>query len=207
MGIAATRGPLALLLAALLALALAAGCGGGEDSGDGSSSAAEARVQQAEADAAVRERNEEVREEFRRRQQAAAPTEEEQEAKRATTSFYAILDEDEGGKNRTTIDSAAFCELMSEPAREQTVAYARQASGEAKDWDCEQAIELLVLRSKQTGGFESAQQAEVIGVNAEGDRATASVRFGKGPVTSIALVKEDGEWKLGASPAGGDSAD
>jgi hypothetical protein len=202
MGIAATRGALALLLLALFALAFA-GCGGGEDSDDGSPSADEARAQQAEANAEVRERNEKVREEFRQRQQAAAPTEEEQKAKRATTSFYEILDEDEGGKNRTTIDSAAFCELMSEGAREQTVAYAKQASGEAKEWDCEQAIELLVLRSKQTGGFKSAQQAEVIGINAEGDRATASVRFGNGPVTSISLVKEDGEWKLGASPAGG----
>jgi len=37
----------------------------------------------------------------------------------------------------------------------------------------------------------------VIGVNAEGDRATGWMRFGKGSVTSMPLVREAGEWKLG----------
>ena len=40
-------------------------------------------------------------------------------------------------------------------------------------------------------------------MNVDGDRATASVRFGgKGPISTVALVKEDGEWKLAASPSG-----
>ncbi|MEX2447899.1 MAG: hypothetical protein WD404_04045 [Solirubrobacterales bacterium] len=198
------RAPLALLLAAALALGVMA-CGGDDDgSGAGAgSSAEEVEAKQAEADAEVRERNERVREEFRERQAAAAPSEEEQEAKRTATGFYEILGEERGGGEETTFDSAAFCELMSEQAREETVAFAKQASGEDKDWDCEAAIELLVLRAKQTGGFKAARQAKVLGVNAEGDRATATVRFGKGPATSISLVKEDGEWKLGSSLAGG----
>ena len=210
-------GRLAVFAAFALALTLGfAACGGGDGGGapgsgsggdgapsDSSPSAEEAREKQEEADAEVRERNAEVRKEYRERQRAAAPTEQEVEAKASTEAFYEILGDDEGGKKRTTIDSAAFCELMTEQARRQTADYARQASGEAKDWDCERAIELLVLRAKQTGGFKHVRQAEVVGVNAEGDRATASVRFGKGPITSIALVREDGEWKLAASPSSG----
>lgn len=59
---------------------------------------------------------------------------------------------------------------------------------------------MLVRRFKQAGGFERVRQAEVVGVNAEGDRAT--VRFGRGPLTTIPLVREDGEWKLGSSIPG-----
>ena len=52
----------------------------------------------------------------------------------------------------------------------------------------------------------AARNAKIGAVNAEGDRATATVRFGKGaPLTSIPLVKEDGEWKLGSS-AGSEQA-
>jgi len=195
------RSPSTATLAAL-ALSFAA-CGGEDGGGSSAGSAAEVEARQAEADAEVRRRNEQVREEYRERKEAAAPTPEEREAEDTTQRFYEILGDDEGGKRRTTIDATAFCELMSEQARQQTADYARQASGEAGDWDCEKAIELLVLRSKQTGGFKQVRKAEVIGVNAEGDRATASVRFGKGPIASIPLVREDGEWKLAASPAGG----
>jgi uncharacterized protein HemX len=194
MGKARQRALPALL--AVLALAFGVAACGGDDEGDSSASDA---ATQAEADAELRERNEQVRKEFRERQKAAAPTPEEREAKRTADDFYEILGKDEGGAKKTTIDSAAFCDLMSEEARQQTVAYAKQASGEAKDWTCAEAIELLVLRSKQTGGFKQARQAKVVGVNAEGDRATASIRFGNGPVTSVSLVKEDGEWRLGSS--------
>lgn len=204
-----------LAAAALIALSLAlAACGGEEEGGSGAGpSAQEVEERQAEADAEVRERNERVHREYRERQQAAAPSEEEEEARRAVSSFYETLggegeggggeSGERGGGKAVPVDAESFCDLMSEAAIEQTIAYARQASGEAKDWDCEKAIELLVLRSKQTGGFKRAQKAKVVGVNAEGDRATASVRFGKGPIAAIPLVREDGEWKLAASPAGG----
>jgi hypothetical protein len=190
-----------LALLAVLALALGVvACGGGDDAGGDSASSGGAGEGASAAEA--RERNEEARREHRERQEAAAPSPEEREAKQTAEGFYEVLAADKGGKRRTTIDSERFCELMSAEARRQTVDYARQASGEARQWNCEAAIELLVLRSKQTGGFKRAQQAEVIGVNAEGDRATATIRFGKGPATSVSLVKEDGEWKLGSSPAG-----
>ena len=196
----------ALLATVALALVLGvAACGDDDGSGSAGSEnssppAEEVKEKQSEADAEVRARNERVRREYRERQEAAAPTPEEREAEETTESFYEILASDEGGKRRTTIDSDAFCELMSVRAIDETVRYARQATGEAKDWDCESAIELLVLRSKQTGSFKRAQRAEILGVNAEGDRATATIRFGKGPATSVSLVKEDGEWKLASTP-------
>jgi hypothetical protein len=182
-------------------------CGGGGDSSTSpaADSAAEASAaKQAQADAEVKAQNEAVREEQQRRQAAEAPTPEETEAKETATDFYAVLDEDKakGNPNRTTIDSASFCELMSEQAVEQTIEYAKVASGVAQEWDCEAAVELLVVRSKKAGAFESVRGAEVLGVNAEGDKATATVRFGSGPATALPMVKEDGEWKLAATPVG-----
>ncbi len=98
------------------------------------------------------------------------------------------------------------CDLMSEKAQRQTVTYAKRSAGLADvEWTCEKAAGLLLRRAGQAkGGLKRSLQAEVVGVNADGDRATATVRFGKeGPTTSIALVKEDGKWKLAASPSGG----
>ena len=72
------------------------------------------------------------------------------------------------------------------------------------NWTCEKATGLLLRRARQSGGLKRSLRARVVGVNVEGDRATASVRFGgKGPISSVPLVKEDGEWKLAASPSGG----
>ncbi len=186
---------LLLLPALLVALALGS-CGGGEDEGQGQ--AADEQAAQAESEA----QNEQVQREYEERRQAEAPSEEEEEAKQVTSRFYAILAKERAPRNpnRSMIDSAAFCELMSEEAQKQTIHYAKVSSGIAQEWNCELAVDLLVIRSKRTGGFARTRGAEVIGVNAEGDRATATVRFGKGPVTSIPLVKEDGEWKLGVPP-------
>ena len=97
------------------------------------------------------------------------------------------------------------CDLMSEEAKQQTIVYAKRSAGLADvEWTCEKATGLLLRRAKQSGGLKKSLRAEVVGVNVEGDRATASVRFGgKGPISSVSLVKEDGEWKLAASPSGG----
>jgi hypothetical protein len=97
------------------------------------------------------------------------------------------------------------CDLMSEGAKQQTIVYAKRSAGLADvDWTCEKATGLLLRRAKQSGGLKKSLRAKIVGVNVEGDRATASVRFGgKGPISSVALVKEDGEWKLAASPSGG----
>ncbi len=190
---------LLVLLALTLCLAGLAACG---DEDSASTSAEAQREAQTKADAEVRAHNAEVMKEYRERRAAEKPTEEEVEAQETASDFYAILGEDSGGAKRTTIDSSSFCDLMSERAVAQTVEYARVSSGIAQEWDCERTVAFLVIRSKRSGGFKGVKQAKVIGVNAEGDRATATVRFGNGPLTSIPLVKEDGEWKLAASPAG-----
>jgi hypothetical protein len=97
------------------------------------------------------------------------------------------------------------CDLMSEEAKRQTIVYAKRSAGLADvDWTCEKATGLLLRRARQSGGLKRSLRAEVVGVNVEGDRATASIRFGgKGPISSVPMVKEDGEWKLAASPSGG----
>jgi hypothetical protein len=102
-------------------------------------------------------------------------------------------------------DNAALvsvCDLMSEKAKRQTVVYAQRSSGLAKvDWTCENATALLLRRASDAGSLKRTLRAKVIGVNAEGDRATASVRFGR-TISSVSLIKEDGVWKLAASPSG-----
>lgn len=193
---------IALIAVALLGIGVGA-CGGEDSNGPSeSSSPAEVEAKQAELDAEVAAHNAEVRDELRERRAVARPTETEQAARQSAERFYEILATDRGGANRTTIDSESFCDLMSEEARAQTVHYAEVSSGLGQQWDCESAVDLLVIRSKRAGGFEGTQRAEVIGVNAEGDRATATIRFGAGQVTSVPLVREDGEWKLGASAVG-----
>lgn len=108
-----------------------------------------------------------------------------------------------GGDKLVAGGGGEICDLMSEAARKQTVEYARRSSGLKEKWTCPKAVGLLVGRSQRLGGFGKTLRAEVVGVNAEGDRATATIRFGKGPLRTVPLVREDGEWKLGTSPATG----
>lgn len=138
----AHRGALLVFLALALALAGLAGCG--DD--DSSSTSAEAQTK-AKADAEVKAHNAEVMKEYKERNAAAIPTEDEQEAEETASDFYAILGEDTGGPNRSTIDSEAFCDLMSEQAQAQTIHYAKVSSGIQQQWDCESAVDLLVIRS------------------------------------------------------------
>ena len=96
---------------------------------------------------------------------------------------------------------AQFCGLMSRDARREAVAYAR-ATGDVGglQWTCRSAVALLVRRANQSGTADRMLRARVVGVNLEGNRGTATVDFGKGPQSTIALVKEDGAWKLGSGP-------
>ena len=100
---------------------------------------------------------------------------------------------------------SSVCDLMSEEAKRQTIVYAKRSAGLADvEWTCEKATGLLLRRASQGGGLKKSLSAKIVGVNVKGDRATASVRFGgKGPISTVPLVKEDGEWKLAASPSGG----
>jgi hypothetical protein len=184
---------LALGLVGLLTLGV--GCGG---EGDEAPAAAEQAPAQVQADAEVNRQNGKTREEDSRSQESQASTPEEREAKRTAVDFYGVLAEDEAPRNpkRTSIDTTSFCELMSEEAVAQTVRYAEVSSGLQREWDCDSAVEQLVLRSKRTDGFRDLQQTKVLGINVAGERATATIQLGGGTVSSVPLVKEDGEWKL-----------
>lgn len=188
-----------LLFAILLALAIGvAGCGGGDEMGS-------AESQEAPETANTRALNEDVHRKYKDRKQAETPSGDEQQAKEVAAGFYEILGEDkaQGDANKAMIDSESFCDLMSAEAQEQTVEYAKRTSGVARQWDCESAVDLLALRAKRAGVAGSLAAAEVIGVNAVGDHATATIRFGNGAATAVPLVKEDGEWKLATSPGAG----
>lgn len=127
--------------------------------------------------------------------------------RQAVQSGVASADVPVGNTLESAEDNDALgelCDLMSEQAKRETVTYARRSAGLADvDWSCEKAVGLLLRRSQQSGGLKRSLKAEVVGVNAVGDRATATVRFGKGPLSTVPMVKEDGEWKLGSAPAGG----
>lgn len=98
---------------------------------------------------------------------------------------------------------ASVCDLMSEDAQQQTIVYAKRSAGLADvDWTCENATGLLLRRARSAGSLKRTIGAEVVGVNVDGDRATASIRFGR-RISSVPLVKEDGEWKLAAAASGG----
>lgn len=190
----------AAFAALTICLVCLSACGGENDSASTSPEEAQQEAQ-AQEEAATKAQNARVLKEYREGA-SPKPTEEEVEAKKTATNFYKALEEDEAkdNPNRTTIDSGSFCDLMSEEAKAQTIEYAKAASGTRQEWDCESAVELLVLRSKRTGGFKSIDDAEVIGINAQGDRAIATVRVGDGLATTIPMVREDGRWKLAASP-------
>jgi hypothetical protein len=115
----------------------------------------------------------------------------------------------EDAPSREMLDAAkdnealvGLCDLMSEKAKRQTVVYAQRSSGLTEvEWTCESATGLLLRRASNARSLKRTLGAEVVGVNVQGDRATASVRVGR-KISSVALIKEDGAWKLDASPSG-----
>jgi hypothetical protein len=64
---------------------------------------------------------------------------------------------------------------------------------------------LMLRNSKINHGLDDTLRTKVVGVNVDGDRGTATLSHGKGvPLSTVSLIKEDGEWKLGGSPVKGD---
>lgn len=111
------------------------------------------------------------------------------------------------GDPQTGIERAAddrslerICGLMSERAQRQTVRYARTNSGLGIDWTCEKAVAMTIRAARQNGSIARALRGKVVAVNVEGDHATATLDFGKGPGGAVSLVKEDGVWKLAGAP-------
>lgn len=99
---------------------------------------------------------------------------------------------------------ATVCDILSNDARERTIAYARDLAGYVDfDWTCERAIALMVRNSRLNQGLKHTLSARVIGVNVVGDSAVATLSHGKGEaLTTVPLVYEDGEWRIGTAPGG-----
>lgn len=95
-----------------------------------------------------------------------------------------------------------FCRSMSEGAKREAISYAKQSSGLADaGWTCPKALALLLRRNQADGNLNRSLKAKVVSVNAEGNRATATIQFGgRGPLSTVPMVREDGDWKLAASP-------
>lgn len=97
------------------------------------------------------------------------------------------------------------CKLLSESARKETVEYARDTARLADvNWNCEKAVSILVRRANVAETANEVRKAEVVGMNVEGDAATATIKFGDQPLSSVSLVKENGEWKIGELPSESD---
>lgn len=136
------------------------------------------------------------------------------EAARATDSAYSKLGAavtgplTAAGTLRDTLAAAEgnpglvnFCKLMSEDAKREAVAYAKESGGLVDvKWTCEKSVALLLRRAKSAGSLKRSLNAKIVAVNADpdSDRATATIQFGgKGPLSTVPLVREDGKWKLG----------
>jgi hypothetical protein len=99
------------------------------------------------------------------------------------------------------IDGQAMCDLMTEEAQKQTAHYGRTTSGRAEVKTCADGVAVIARRSMALGTFGKSLNAEVVDMNVEGDRATASVTYDGRSIATLSLVKEDGEWKIpGNSP-------
>jgi hypothetical protein len=161
----------------------------------------------------VRERNEETLQAFRDRKEAQAPSEDEQAAEQTASEAYRDLaalaelrylkpDFSVRAGLRIAEDDEALsdlCDFMSEAAQRQTIGYAEASSGLGGEWSCEKAAALLVRRSNVASEGEGPGKVEVLGVNAVAEKATATVQLDGGPARSVALVREEGEWKLAAT--------
>lgn len=99
-----------------------------------------------------------------------------------------------------------ICGAMTAQAERQTIVYVSRGAGLADvAWTCEKAMGVLMRRANRNGDLRRVTRVTVVGVNAEGKRATATVRFGgrSARLSTIPLTKEDGKWKLGSTPTGG----
>jgi len=192
----------------LVAAFASPGCGGDDDGshqsgGNGGSAAAETSPggksdSTAKGGAATTDRDAPL---------LAGDREQAGKAATAVDDVYATIRSLDLPRGRSLIagGGGALCDLMTEEARKEAIDYVRRSSGRQQEWTCESAVGLLVGRAQRVGKLKRTRQARVVGVNVEGDRATASVEFGKGRgITPIPLVKEEGQWKIGSSPVGGE---
>jgi hypothetical protein len=99
------------------------------------------------------------------------------------------------------VDKKKFCDLMTEEAQQETKTYGLRISGSSEVKTCEDGIHMILRRSVQiSGSLAETLDVEIVGINVDGETATASIRRGK-TISTMSLVKEDGEWKMPATPS------
>jgi hypothetical protein len=93
------------------------------------------------------------------------------------------------------------CNMLSKAALEQIQRTSPSLNDDPKT-ACRESLGVHLGRSSGGEGPQQSASAEIVGMEVDGDRATAKVIFGDGPPRSVLLVKEAGRWKLDAVPTG-----
>lgn len=92
-------------------------------------------------------------------------------------------------------DAEGVCDQLNEAAQEQV---AKGGLPGSEGTTCVEGFQAFFEAAEEAGGLDTPDNAEVVDVKVDGDRATATVKFGPGQRGKIPLVKVDGEWKLEA---------
>jgi hypothetical protein len=94
-------------------------------------------------------------------------------------------------------DAAKVCEQLNAAAQRQLA----EGGLGSKTGSCEESFQAFLDQAKKAGGLNLTLKAKVKSVEVTGDKAVATVTFGKGRNGEIPLEKVDGRWKLEAAGA------
>lgn len=148
------------------------GCGGEDSNGSGSAAKAKTAEEATTAPAAGRPNS-----------NAAVSPQERRDANRVRRTVNQMY----GAVGRK--DGRSLCGLMTKSDRNATARYTTSKN-------CEEGAKKLMARARNKG------LPQIVGVNVAGDRATATVRFGKRAATTVPMARERGAWRIaGNTPA------
>ncbi|HEX2160665.1 MAG TPA: hypothetical protein VHF88_02480 [Thermoleophilaceae bacterium] len=100
-------------------------------------------------------------------------------------------------------DAAGVCAAMSKVVRRQIAQNVVGGSTQTpEDRTCEESFSKFLDAASGSGLLEQTLDADVVDVDVDGRQATATVSL-SGKAGEVRLVKEEGEWRFGASPLGG----
>lgn len=92
-------------------------------------------------------------------------------------------------------DLVAVCAAMAERSRRQLATVGHDPRGSGCEHDLGAMLGGIEPAILANGGVRAMAKPRVVAVDVAGDRATARMASDSGPM-EVALVKEDGEWKL-----------
>jgi hypothetical protein len=131
-----------------------------------------------------------------RREKSAQPDDETSDEDRVAAAVTGMYRDFAAG------DAAGVCAAMSKAARQQTAQNVTGGSGEPEgDRTCAASLSKFLSVAGGSGIVDRTRAAKVEGVRIDGSVATATVSFGGKP-GEIRLIREDGEWRFGATPIG-----